>query len=38
MLTEAPGTVDPKQLRELNIRLRVKEEAGKPAADANTGN
>lgn len=37
MLTEAPGTVDPKQLRELNIRLRVKEEA-KPAADANTGN
>ncbi|MBK8973592.1 MAG: aspartate--tRNA ligase [Hahellaceae bacterium] len=37
MLTEAPGTVDPKQLRELNIRLRVKEEA-KPAVDANTGN
>jgi aspartyl-tRNA synthetase len=32
MLTEAPGTVDPKQLRELNIRLRVKDAAITPTA------
>jgi aspartyl-tRNA synthetase len=30
LLTDAPGTVSPQQLRELNIRLREKPQAEKP--------
>jgi aspartyl-tRNA synthetase len=31
VMTEAPGNVDSKQLRELNIKLRQVESADKPA-------
>ncbi len=34
VMTDAPGAVDNKQLRELNIRLREKPASEKTAADA----